>query len=194
VATVVDIGCGTGLMSIGLRERGAFVVGVDNSSAMLARALGRRRIDSPIKALAHVIPLERQSADAVIVAAILHLHADPSSVIREALRIVKPGGPVVVTSPVPDLSPARMYGIDRLHGRGAGSAAVAHLLRLWVGIQGSRSRGPVAARARGIAEVDVAAELRASQANTPGFEIRSLGVVGGAQRLWVLRGPAAIAV
>ncbi len=190
-ATVVDIGCGTGLMSIGLRDRAALVIGVDSSPAMLTRALGRRRIDEPIKALANAIPMKARSADGAIVAAILHLHADPGSVIREALRIVKPGGPIVVTSPVPALSPTRMFTIDRLHGRGPGSAAVAHLLRLWVGVQGRFSRGPVAARARGTSEIDIAAELRAAQGNPPQFEIRSLGVVGGSQCVWVLHGPAA---
>lgn len=91
---VVDLGCGTGLATASLD---CHVIGVDSSPAMLRRA--EQRCDEVVLAAAERTPLPGQVADTVVLANVLHACDSPAAVIREALRLVRPGGQVVVTCP-----------------------------------------------------------------------------------------------
>lgn len=148
-ATVVDLGCGTGLMSTGFIARGIDVIGVDNSDAMLGRALARGRISRAVRAEAQSTGLGAGVADAVVVGNVLHLHPHPAAVIAEAQRLLAPGGVIVATWPVPGLSPGAMWRADRRAGRSFGSSLRAHLLRVRIGLLAARTSGVLAARAAG---------------------------------------------
>ena len=148
-ATLVDLGCGTGLLSAGWARGGTEVVGVDLSEPMLARAVATGRVTRPVVAAAEHVPLPDGCADAVLVGNLLHVHADPAAVLREARRLAAPQAPVVVIWPVPGLTADRMLRLDLASGRGVRSALRAHLLRMRVGVRGLRAGGAVAARARG---------------------------------------------
>ena len=57
VRTILDIGCGGGRFTLGLRERfDARVIGIDLSPAMLSRTPGRRGL-SYLRAAAEALPL-----------------------------------------------------------------------------------------------------------------------------------------
>ena len=146
-ATVVDLGCGTGLMSAGLASRGVKVIGVDSSARMLG--LAARRVSATALATADDVPLATASADAVIIGNLLHLHPDPPAVLAEARRLVVPGGVIVATWPVPGLTPGAMLLADLRSGRSLGASLRAHLLRIRIGLLAARTQGTVAARARG---------------------------------------------
>ncbi len=88
---VVDIGCGTGrlLMQIKARKK----IGIDPSEEMLKHASSKT-----MQANAERIPLEDESADAVILAEVLPYVNDERTALSEAHRILKPGGRIFISS------------------------------------------------------------------------------------------------
>ncbi|MES1170430.1 MAG: class I SAM-dependent methyltransferase, partial [Leifsonia sp.] len=186
-AVVIDLGCGTGLMVHGLRELGATVIGVDSEPRMIARAIAAARIDRGVLAAAESVPLESGSADAVIIAAVLHLHAEPMAVLEEALRLLRDDGVLLVASPRAALSLADVHAADRASGRSGPGSLFAHGLRMWIGVIAGYSEGEVVVRSRGDAEVDVARQLQDFRARHPEIRLTDLGMVAGLQTVWALR-------
>lgn len=87
--SVLDVGCGTGSLQ---RASGADLVGVDLSTAMLARACGRRAA-ADVSAL----PFPSQTFDVVASASSLHYWSDPVRALAEIRRVLKTGGRLVLT-------------------------------------------------------------------------------------------------
>lgn len=99
--TIVDLGCGGGLMSEPLAQRGATVIGIDASaeSILVARAHGAK-----VAGLSYFIgdlrtpALPRSSADVVCCADVLE-HVDSwSDAITSAARLLRPGGRLYVST------------------------------------------------------------------------------------------------
>ncbi len=91
---ILDLGCGKGRFARALWERGAEVVGVDLSAAMLAGAVGLPRV----RASARRLPLASAAFDAVCAVEVFE-HLDPRSrslVCAEARRVLLPGGLLVI--------------------------------------------------------------------------------------------------
>ena len=102
-AQVVDLGCGTGQISLPLALRGAQVLAVDVSSAMVRRlqAEARRRGVSGLEGLA--LPIEElvlppSSVDLVVSSYALHHLRDPDKarLVSAAYDWLRPGGRLVV--------------------------------------------------------------------------------------------------
>lgn len=129
--TIIDLGCGTGLMTGARRAR---VTGVDASASMLGRALRRKRIDVALHGPIEDVPLPDDAADSVLLCNVLHLHPDPAAVLRQARRLCREGGTVVVCWPLDGLDTRSVYRIERQLGRLWISAGTAHLLRSLIGI------------------------------------------------------------
>ncbi len=100
---VVDLGCGTGQLSLPLAERGARVLAIDVSAAMVGRlqANARERAIGNVEGL--VIPIENLSlpagsVDLVVTSYALHhlRDADKSRVVSAAYQWLRPGGTLVV--------------------------------------------------------------------------------------------------
>lgn len=103
---LVDLGTGTGRMLELLAGRYQRGIGYDLNHSMLAYARGRLEA----LGLAHAavrhgdlydVALADQSADAVVMHQVLHFLADPAQAIREAGRILKPGGRLVIVDFAP---------------------------------------------------------------------------------------------
>lgn len=95
---LVDVACGTAIVSTRLRAPGRTVVGVDRSAGMLAHA--RPRLDGgAVRGDAARLPFRAGSADAVTVMWLLHLVDDAlvEAVVAECARILRPGGVLVTT-------------------------------------------------------------------------------------------------
>jgi len=98
---VADLGCGTGDLLVRLPEKAKTVIGVDNSPRMLERA--RRHCaehgteaDLRIGELEH-LPMRNAEADCAVINLALHHLAVPTDGIREARRVLKRGGRLIVT-------------------------------------------------------------------------------------------------
>lgn len=134
---VVDIGCGTGLASQALRSDGRKVLGVDSVPTMVWAALEQDRCTAALEADALRLPLASASVDGVLLANVLHVVAHPELVLREARRVVRPGGRIVVCWPHDDIHPRTVLHRDIRSGRPVREALWAHALRILVGIPGS---------------------------------------------------------
>lgn len=95
-----DIGAGSGFISAGLLQQGLRVIAVDQSEAMLAemrRKFGdRAEIDYRL-GQAEALPIEAGAVDYVFANMYLHHVESPPAAIEEMVRILKPGGKLVIT-------------------------------------------------------------------------------------------------
>ena len=99
-ASVLDVGCGTGLVGRALRARGfaGRINGLDISHASLRIAEQRGGYDSLEHAdLQQPLGLENGGVDAVVCVGVMTYLPDVEAVWRELARVVRPGGLVVVT-------------------------------------------------------------------------------------------------
>lgn len=119
---VVDLGCATGaaLRPLAKRFRGARVVGVDLTPAMVARAVRRGGWLSKISAIcadARALPFDDDSVDVVFANQLLPWFDEPASVLREVARVLRDGGLFLFASLGPDslAEIERAFGDDRGH-------------------------------------------------------------------------------
>jgi len=100
--TVVDIGCGEGDLTLLLARFAKRVTAVDLSAQML-RVVQERSAGAGLASRVAVekgdlekLPLKTNSADAVFVSQVLHHAARPLKALKEAARILKPGGQLII--------------------------------------------------------------------------------------------------
>lgn len=93
-AQVLDVGCGAGFLSNHLALAGCEVTGIDlsQSSLAVAKKYDRTQTVRYLHADAYALPFERESFDAVCAMDILEHVEDPTLLIREAARVLRPGG------------------------------------------------------------------------------------------------------
>lgn len=94
--TVLDLAAGTGSSSIAFLKPGVRVIASDFSEGMLA--VGRKRHPELefVYADATKLPFENESMDAVTISFGLRNVVDPRKALGEMLRVLKPGGIVVI--------------------------------------------------------------------------------------------------
>jgi len=96
----LDVGCGTGFLSFELAARGHRVTGIDFAPAMLAEA--RRKAEGQGAAVrfeqgdAEHLRLDSHSFDLVISRHLLWTLAHPEAAIDEWIRVLRPGGRLIV--------------------------------------------------------------------------------------------------
>ena len=88
-AVAVDLGCGSGKLTLGLEELGHRVVGIDPSVRMLEWLRGAGV--TTVCGTAEAIPLVDGCADVVTAGQAFHWF-DPSSALAEVQRVLRPGG------------------------------------------------------------------------------------------------------
>jgi SAM-dependent methyltransferase len=98
---VADLGCGEGYLTIEAARWAKSVIAVDRSEAVLDRARGlarRRRVSNVTwkKGELSKLPIASEAVDVALLSQALHHAADPARAVAEAVRILRPGGRVLV--------------------------------------------------------------------------------------------------
>jgi ubiquinone/menaquinone biosynthesis C-methylase UbiE len=107
--SVLEIGCGTGIIALGLAPYARQVVGVDISPRMIAMAQGKPEAMQAGNVEFRVcdgyaIPYGGQTFDVVLLFNTLHIVQRPAALLYEAHRLLKPRGPLVTAT---DATPSR---------------------------------------------------------------------------------------
>lgn len=106
VRTLLDLGAGAGRMLEIFAPLAERAIGVDTSSAMLGVARGRleetglRNVQLR-QADIYALPIERNAVDLAIMHQVLHYLDDPGRALREAARVLAPGGRLLVVDFAP---------------------------------------------------------------------------------------------
>jgi ArsR family transcriptional regulator len=103
---VADFGCGTGVLSLEMATWARKVTAIDYSASALAKArerAERERLKNVtfLEADLHELPLPASKMDLVVLSQSLHHVAYPERVLKEAARLLKPGGKAVVLELMP---------------------------------------------------------------------------------------------
>jgi ArsR family transcriptional regulator len=98
---VADLGCGEGYLTVETARWAKHVIAVDRSSGVLARAkaLAARKKCNNItwkKGELEHVPIETGSMDVALLSQALHHATEPTEALSEALRILKPGGRLLI--------------------------------------------------------------------------------------------------
>jgi len=130
--TVLDLGSGAGIdCFLAAREVGpsGHVIGVDMTPAMIERARANAakgdypNVEFRLGEIEH-LPIADASVDLIISNCVVNLSPDKPQVFREALRVLKPGGRMLVSDLVltRPLSPALQQDVDLYVGCVAGAS------------------------------------------------------------------------
>ncbi len=95
---VLDVACGTGKQAMRIAERGCYSVGAEASAEMIGvgRWIQPESRALMVRSIAESLPFVDGSFDRVICQGSLDHFADPMAFMREAARILKPDGRVVI--------------------------------------------------------------------------------------------------
>ena len=129
--TVLDLGSGAGadvLISAARVGPGGRAIGVDMTDEMLALArrsaveAGAANVEF-VKGTIEALPLPDQSVDVVISNCVINLSTDKRAVLREAARVLRPGGRFAVSDVIadPDMDEATKSDMEQWTGCVAGA-------------------------------------------------------------------------
>lgn len=101
---VLELGCGTGQLSLPLAPLVTTWLATDYSSNMITE-LKKRKLPNnlyPDVQDATQTPYDSEQFDAVIIANVLHIMPSPESALKEAYRVLKPGGILIAPTFIKD--------------------------------------------------------------------------------------------
>jgi ubiquinone/menaquinone biosynthesis C-methylase UbiE len=96
---VGDLGCGAGHISEALAPSVGRVIAVDESGPMLAAAQERLKSHSNVElrtGTIEALPIEDAALDAAVLFLVAHFITDPTKVMREIRRVLKPNGRLLI--------------------------------------------------------------------------------------------------
>jgi 2-polyprenyl-3-methyl-5-hydroxy-6-metoxy-1,4-benzoquinol methylase len=96
---ILDIGCGAGSVSAQLVRNGHRVIGLDIMEDAIVRAC-QRGLDARVHDLNEPLPFGDQSFDVVIGLDIFEHVFDPTSLLREVRRVLRPGAVAIIMMPL----------------------------------------------------------------------------------------------
>jgi SAM-dependent methyltransferase len=96
-ARVLDVGCGTGLTLVLAAERAAEVAGIDVTPELLAIARDRLPAADLREGDMESLPFDDDAFDVVLGVNAFQFAGDPVGALREAARVVRPGGTVAAS-------------------------------------------------------------------------------------------------
>jgi 2-polyprenyl-3-methyl-5-hydroxy-6-metoxy-1,4-benzoquinol methylase len=95
---LLDVGCGSGVFMEEMRKVGWSVSGVDPDPNAVACARAKLQLDVRQGSLAEAV-YEPNTFDCVHLAHVIEHVADPTALLKDCLRVLRPGGLLVVTTP-----------------------------------------------------------------------------------------------
>jgi len=109
---VLDVACGTGNAAVLAADRGAVVAGVDSAARLVEVA--RSRVDGEfVVGDACALPFDDDAFDVAVSVFGVIFAAPASDAVAELLRVVRPGGRIVLTSWIPRGPLDEMAGLAR---------------------------------------------------------------------------------
>jgi len=101
--TVLEIGCGTGIVTLGVAPHCQAIWGYDLSPAMIRQAqdkLDRSGLENVTIEVGdgYRLPHKDATFDLVLIPNVLHFLADPGAQMAEAHRLLKPGGTLITVT------------------------------------------------------------------------------------------------
>ena len=112
--TVLDIGCGPGIVACAFAGHARHVTGLDLTPAMLEQAQARQE-EMSLQNLTWVqgdvaeLPFPDNSFSIVVTRYTFHHFLSPAAVLAEMVRVCRPGGRVVVADVAPEAAKLSMY-------------------------------------------------------------------------------------
>jgi len=101
---VLDIGCGEGLL--GFLLKGKYVIGIDACESIIVLGKSRPAHIADLRVMdAENLTFENGEFDTVVLGQVLEHVVDVDKTIQEALRVLKPGGRLIVNVPCDDAEP-----------------------------------------------------------------------------------------
>ncbi|HQC13025.1 MAG: methyltransferase domain-containing protein [Methanoregulaceae archaeon] len=95
---LLDLGCGTGLFIQHYGKYGGAATGLDLSPGMIHKARSRCRMGRFAVGNAEILPFRDESFDALSSLLAFSYLKEPESMIKEAYRVLKPGGVIAVVT------------------------------------------------------------------------------------------------
>ena len=101
----LDLGCGSGVLTAHLARRCANVVGIDASEPMLREAhreLAQAKVAVTLRCCdaRHMHWSEPEAFDGILCSSVVEYFDDPSPLLHESVRVMRPGGVMVVSVPM----------------------------------------------------------------------------------------------
>jgi ubiquinone/menaquinone biosynthesis C-methylase UbiE len=109
---ILEVGCGSGHWIARMKDAGHDIWGVDLSLGMLQQARAKNGASHLVQGTASMLPLRSQSFDLVFCINAIHHFDRPQDFVREARRLIRPGGALAVTGMNPHAGRDRWYVYD----------------------------------------------------------------------------------
>jgi ubiquinone/menaquinone biosynthesis C-methylase UbiE len=128
---LLDAGGGTGRVSFHFRSLAKQIVVSDISFPMLVQARRKKKLCS-VQSITEWLPFNDNMFDRIIVVDALHHFTDQRQAIRNLIRVLKPGGRMVIEEPDINLLAVKMVAIMekilRMQSRFLCSSEIAHII------------------------------------------------------------------
>ena len=141
VQKVLEVGCGTGLITKLFVENDFDVISSDNCEKMLecAKAKCEKTVDFVCKDASQFLYEDENICEAVVAMNLLHVCDDAEAVIKSIIKkIEKDNAIAILTWPTDYLTISSMFALDKKYGRSFTDSVYASMLRLYSGLSGAQ--------------------------------------------------------